>query len=119
MSGGNQSYLHGCLIKAIRDYIKARGGWPLKYFAGGLGALAGAPDFFCAVPIPGTDLAAFVAIEAKTGDAVLNTSQQRVRREMEACQVLYIVAHSADDVEAALLDAGLIEAPALMNFRGG
>lgn len=111
--GATQSVLHQSLVVAIRDYIRARRGFCLKYFAGGLGAKKGMPDFLVALPIPGSSLAAFVGIEAKTGAAVLNDDQEKVRAELEAAHILYLVIHSPEELESALLNAGLIDSPAL------
>lgn len=118
MSGGNQSELHQSLVSTIRDYLKVKGAWFLKYYAGGLGTLAGAPDFFAALPIPGIALAAFVAIEAKTGDATLNAAQRVVKADMERAGVLYIVATCIEDVDLALLEAGLVESPSFLYYQG-
>lgn len=101
----------------MRTYIVRRGGWILKYFAGGLGNRRGMPDFLVAMPIPGARLAAFVAIEVKTGNAHLDKGQRDVKAELEAARVLYIVARCVDDVEEALLGAGLVESPALLIRR--
>ena len=111
--GATQSELHQALVVAIRDYIRVRRGFCLKYFAGGIGAKKGMPDFLVALPIPGSPLAAFVGIEAKTGAAVLNDDQVKVRAELEAAHVLYLVVHSPEELEASLMQAGLIDAPAL------
>lgn len=51
-----------------------------------------------------------VCIDAKTGKAVLTDGQEEQRFLWERAGALFIIAHTPEDVETALLDAGLIDA---------
>lgn len=122
-SGATQSTLHKALVKDVAKYVKERGGFTYKVFGGAFGA-AGMPDYLCGLAsaesrqyIDGSianGLYAFlVAIECKTGAAILNPAQVKKRAEMERCGVLYLVVHSVEELERALLDAGVLSAPTL------
>lgn len=101
---------HASLMLALRDYLRVRGAWELKV-AGGAYQKPGAPDFVCCIK------GRFLACEGKTGSATLTPAQVREKRAIEHSGGLYVVAHTVDDLESALLDAGLIDSPALLGFR--
>lgn len=123
-SGATQSTLHKALVKDVAKYVKDCGGFTYKVFGGAFGA-AGMPDFICGLPhvvkrwspdgspAGGYRLAALVAIECKTGAAVLNPAQMKKRADIQQCGAHYLVIHSVEELEAALLAAGLLAAPTL------
>lgn len=109
---------HAELVKQVKTYVEAHGGWILKYFAGGIGAKPGMPDFIAGFPIPHLPFAAFLGIECKTGTATLNDKQVKIRTEMRAARITYFEVRSIEDLEGALLHAGLLETPSLLRFGG-
>jgi Holliday junction resolvase len=106
--GGNRSALHTATCHAIEKYLASRGAWHFRV-RGGLGQRRGVPDILAVLG------GWAVAVEVKTGVAPRLTAQQEEqRRGLEHAGAVYILARSVDDVEAALLSAGLVEAPSLV-----
>lgn len=105
---------HAALVRLVTDYLDCLPHcWYAKIVGGPL-QRPGLPDIIAAIgPVgmpaaeDGMHAAEFVAIELKTGSAVLNAAQQRERERIERAGGLYILAHRVDDVEAALVGAGL------------
>jgi hypothetical protein len=108
-AGGNHSATHSQVRGTIVEYLFARGGCALPLL-GGLGIRRGSPDIIGA--IGGRSL----AIEVKTGAAVCTARQLYEQGRWRRGGALVLVVHSVDEVEAALLDAGLVDAPALLSF---
>lgn len=102
--GGNQQANHNDAVRAVRQYLTWAGAWQLKTL-GGLGQRPYVPDLLACFK------GRFVAVEVKTGGAVLSDGQQGEREQLEAAGALYILARGIDDVEAALLKDGLLERP--------
>lgn len=112
----NRSAPHSQLLKTIREYIQTIGGYEVNVL-GGIGARVGVPDLLCAVPVRRYGPARFVAIEAKTGTGVLSAKQRLERDKVIAARALHIEAHSLEDIEHALLSAGIIERPFIAHVR--
>ena len=94
-AGGNRGIAHTALVRLITDYLEVQGAWVLKV-AGGLGQRAGVPDLLSYLQ------GRLVAIEAKTGSAVLSTSQQRERVALERAGAVFVEARTLEDVVEAL-----------------
>lgn len=109
--GGNQSDLHKSLLGFVTGYITSRGGWCYKVW-GGPFSRPGIPD--CLACVGGR----MVACEIKTGNAVLDPRQKEERRKLEASGALYVECRVSEDIEDALLAAGLIDAPSIMRYGG-
>ena len=118
--GGNQSDAHSCLIASVRDYLKVRGAFVYKVWGNAFGK-GGMPDSISALPVwlGGRRVAVWVAVECKTGSATLTKLQREVKAELEAAGVLYVVCRQLEDLEDALVDAGLVEYRALLVRRSG
>lgn len=104
---------HAALLRLVTDYLSCLPHCWYAKIAGGPLQRPGLPDLIAAIgPVDLTaghvqHAAEFVAIELKTGSAVLTATQQRERERIERAGGLYILAHSVDEVEAALVGAGL------------
>ena len=94
-AGGSRGVAHTALVRLITDYLEVQGAWVLKV-AGGLGQRAGVPDLLSYLQ------GRLVAIEAKTGSAVLSTSQQRERVALERAGAVFVEARTLEDVVEAL-----------------
>ncbi len=112
----NQAAAHSELLKTIKQYVLMIGGYYLSVRAG-IGIVKGTPDLLCAIPVRRVGNARFVAIEAKTGAAVLRKDQKEQAAKITAAGGLHIVAHGLEDVEHALLDAGVISQPYIAHIR--
>lgn len=110
MSGGNQSEAHSGLVKSASDYILYRGGWIYKVW-GSAFSRKGVPDLL------GCYAGRLIAIECKTGKAVLDRYQQHEREKLERAGALYVLCRQVEDLERALVAAGLCE-PALLALGG-
>ena len=104
--GGNHSTAHSQLVTDCITYVSYRGAWVLKIW-GNPFMRAGVPDVL--VCLRGR----FVAIECKTGKADLEIKQVEERERLVDAGALYILARSLDDLEDALLTAGLVDSRAL------
>ena len=106
--GGNQGINHSALIACIRDYLAVQGAWQMKVL-GGMGQRPGIPDVLACLR------GRLIAVEVKTGAAVLSAAQQRERGALERAGALYIEARRIEDVEDLLVAAGLVM-PSLMRY---
>lgn len=113
--GGNNSGNHNDLIASVRAYLTMRGAWQIKVL-GGLGQRAGVPDILAAMRHPVHGFGVLVAVECKTGVAVLSPAQQRERAALGDVGAVYVLARCLEDVEDTLVAAGLCT-PALLPFR--
>lgn len=107
---------HAELVRVVTDYLAAIGAWYFKA-AGGAYQVPGLPDLIGCLPpagLPaaerGMHAAEFFCVELKTGKADLTGKQREVREAIERACGLYILAHSVDEVEDALVAAGLTTA---------
>lgn len=98
--GGNQAATHSALARAIVQYLGWAGAWVFRVH-GGLGQRAGCPDILACLS------GRLVGVEVKTGAAVLSPTQQAERSEIERAGGLFVEARSLEDVEQALVGAGL------------
>jgi hypothetical protein len=98
---------HSSLLRACEEYIRLHGGWTLR-IAGGVAMRRGAPDVVAVLRQPQTGEGAMVVIEAKTGKGRLTGAQEQERARWEDAGAVYCECRSLDDLETALLDAGLI-----------
>ena len=98
--GGNHSVAHTQLVSAAKSYLLWRGAYVYKVWGGPM-SKPGAPDIFAV--LQGRAL----AIEVKTGAAVLSSVQERERADLERAGALYLVVHDIDALEDALVAAGL------------
>lgn len=97
---------HADVLLQTQQYLALRGAWRFKVW-GNMMTRKGVPDLLCCMA------GQMVAIEIKVGRDALRPDQKREKLALEAAGALYIIAASVDDVEAALLTAGLIDSPAL------
>jgi len=106
MSPGAQA--HSDLVAFCLDYLRSQGAWVLKV-AGGLGIRRGTADILAGLrPAPAARYAILIGIEAKTGTGRLSQAQRREQESMARAGVLYIVVRCPEDLERALVDAGLV-----------
>lgn len=105
-AGGNRSDRHSAECLAIEQYLALRGAWHLRV-RGGLGQRRGVPDILACLG------GIMIAVEVKTGSARLTLQQEQQRDGLEHAGAIYILAHSVEDVEQALLAADLVDSPAL------
>lgn len=103
MSGGDNTTEHQAVVFACRLYLYARSAWFLKV-AGGYFQRAGIPDLLACLPPAGR----LVAVEVKTGGAVLTTTQAEERLDLMEAGALYVLAHGVQDLEDALVEAGIV-----------
>lgn len=106
-TGQDRTKTHNAICAAIREYIRRQGGWCEKFSGGGFNP-PGIPDLLACLPTSGLR-GVLVAIEVKTGAAVLNANQERMKAKMGAADAIWITAHSLDEVEACLVAAGLAQ----------
>jgi Holliday junction resolvase len=104
--GGDRSSQHSQLLRAIVQFIAWHGGH-VQRVPGGV-MTHDAPDIIAAIR------GRCVCVDGKTGKAVLTKGQEEQRVLWERAGALYIVARQVEDVEDALLAAGLIDAPAIV-----
>lgn len=104
---------HSRLTAACASYLIWCNAWVFRV-RGGLGQRAGTPDILACVPPSGR----LVAVECKTGAGRLSRAQQRERSGLENAGAVYCLARSLDDLERALLDAGLLATPRLVELFG-
>jgi len=104
-----QGARHSEVVKCIRQYLDVRGAWSMKVL-GGMGQRRGVPDILAVMQ------GRMIAVEVKTGAAVLSRWQLFERQGLEAAGAVYILASTVEHVEDALLAAGLIESAAIMRF---
>ena len=95
-AGGNRTVAHNALVRLIVDYLTVQGAWVLKV-AGGAYQRPGVPDILAC--LGGGRL---VAVEVKTGSAVLSTAQQRERVALERAGAVFVEARSLEDLIEAL-----------------
>lgn len=100
MDAATRTATHTAHCQAIQQYMDLMGHYCVKNI-GGLGVRKGRPDFDCCVR------GRSVFIEVKTGGGVLDSDQRKERARIETAGGLYIEARSVDDVEDALVEAGL------------
>lgn len=103
---------HRALVAACRSYCTMCGAWEVKVL-GGLGQRSGLPDILACFPPKGR----MVAIECKTGEAVLSAKQEGERETLEAAGALYCLVGGIDDLEMLLLGAGLTDRPRLISLH--
>ena len=109
--GGNRSVAHSAVVRVIVDYLLVRKAWVLKVH-GGAYQRPGVPDILaCLRPqaqqvVSGDGWGVLLAIEVKTGRAVLSRAQEEERTRVDQAGGYFILAHSVDDVEAALVRSG-------------
>lgn len=94
---------HSALCRTIVEYLQVRRAWVFRVL-GGVGQRPGVPDILACLPPSGR----LVAIDAKTGRARLSARQEGQKEALEAAGAIFVVARSLDDVEEALLAAGLV-----------
>lgn len=109
--GGNHSDAHGDLVKFVTDYLWARGGWCVKIW-GGPFQRPGLPDVLAVLA------GRFVAVEVKTGAAILDERQTEERRKLERAGALFVECRAPEDLEDALVEAGVVEGRAMMRYGG-
>ena len=119
---GNRLYLltmpdtkghHRSTIYATLQFIRYHGGWVYKAY-GGLGSRPGVPDIIACLPHPVSRLGIFIGVEVKTGRGELSLNQKKEKEWIERAGGIFIVAADVTEVEAALLDAGIITVKTLI-----
>lgn len=105
---------HSALCRTIVAYLQVRRAWVYRVL-GGVGSRAGVPDILAALPPSGR----LICIDAKTGNARLHAGQERERVALEAAGALFIVCRQLEDVENALLAAGLVRERIIQGGRRG
>ena len=103
---------HTALQSDIVRYIEACGGWVCN-LAGSKYQRAGLPDLIGFLWHPVSRVPVFFAIEVKTGTGKLRADQKAIRDEIVQCKGIFVEARSLDQVEDALLAAGLVLPPLL------
>src|SRR5262245_58501956 len=101
------------LSRAIKDAIKARGGYCIKVH-GGPFTEAGTPDILACIPIKvgNTLVGSFVGIETKTPTGGDPSPIQRLRHDqIRAAGGVVIVPRSVQDAVAALEALGMVRPP--------
>lgn len=110
--GQDRTKTHNAICAAIRGYIRLQGGWCEKFSGGGFNP-PGIPDLLACLPGRGgwqvRPVGVLVAIEVKTGSAVLNANQERMKAKLEASRAIWITAHDLQSVEDCLVAAGLVQ----------
>jgi len=101
--GGNHSASHSELLATCESFLRWHGGHPLR-LPGNAMMRRGSPDIVCCLR------GRFIALDAKTGKAVMDENQERERAAYERAGGLFVVVRSPEDLEDALMAAGLVEA---------
>jgi hypothetical protein len=109
MSGGNHSASHSELLATCASYLRWHGGHTLRIL-GGVGTRKGSPDLVAALA------GRFICVDAKTGKAELDEHQQAEKDAYERAGALFVVVRRPEDLEDALVAAGLVT-PAIQ--KGG
>ena len=99
--GGNTSDAHSALVRLCIDYLQVQGAWVYKVH-GGLGSRPGVPDLLCCLR------GRLIGLECKTGRARLSAAQLVEADDLRRAGALALEIRRIDDLEDALLDAGLI-----------
>jgi hypothetical protein len=123
----NHTVNHTALAGQVAEYLQLRGAWVLRV-RGGLGQRRGVPDVLACFPerrwIPHTrgefiDQGIFVAAEVKTGRGRLTRDQERERDALRKAGGVWVEVRRLDDLETALLEAGLITSRVLWPRQEG
>lgn len=104
--GADHTELHNQVVQAIRQYMEWSKAWSLKV-AGGMYQRKGIPDILACWPPYGR----MVAVEVKTGSAVLTTEQADEMAKLAASGAVVVLASSVDDLEEALIKHEVIFVP--------
>jgi hypothetical protein len=97
----NRHETHRNLVKSCLDYLQYSGAWVFKV-AGGIGQKPGVPDILAVLK------GRFVAVECKTGKGKLNPNQAIQCEELRRAEAIVIVCRCPEDLESALVAAGLV-----------
>lgn len=92
---------HAALLQLVRAYLQCIPGCYVRKIAGGMGQLP-MSDLVCCIA------GRYVGVELKTGTAVLSEGQRRDRDEVRAAGGVWLEVRSVDELEEALLAAGLL-----------
>jgi hypothetical protein len=99
--GADRAASHTALARAVSEYLALCGAWVFRVH-GHLGQQRGIPDTLACLH------GRLVAVEVKTGKGQLSAVQTVQRQMLEGAGAVYCECRQLEDVEDALLDAGLI-----------
>lgn len=98
---------HKATIRTTIDFLRYHGAWVYKVFGGGF-SRPGVPDIIACLR------GKFISIEVKTGRGELSLNQKKEKEWIERSGGIFIVAADVSQVEAALLEAGVITVKTLL-----
>lgn len=93
---------HSDLRQAVQDYLRLRGAVVYGNL-GGLGQVRGRADLTACLRG-----GAYCDIEIKTGSGVQSREQREQQARVEQAGGIYILARSVEDVEAQLVELGMV-----------
>jgi hypothetical protein len=116
--GGDRSETHTALLKTCEDYLRLHGAWTFRVH-GHLGQRVGVPDLLACLPTIGGfwhvgRVGHLIAVEVKTGKSTLSQVQHAEKEALSAVYAVYVECRRLEDLEAALLAAGLIATPSIV-----
>lgn len=101
MPGGNHSANHSLLVRSVIEYLRINRAWTFKVM-GGLGQKPGVCDVIATIK------GRTIGVECKTGRARLSAAQLIETASMREAGALVIECRQLEDLEDALVDAGLV-----------
>lgn len=107
MPGGNHSANHNLLVRSVIEYLRINRAWTFKVM-GGLGQKPGVCDVIACIKDPKTGAGRIIGVECKTGRARLSAAQLIETASMREAGALVIECRQLEDLEDALVDAGLV-----------
>jgi hypothetical protein len=123
-SGTNRSANHTALAGQVSEYLALHGAWVYRVH-GHLGGRRGVPDVLACFPAlmldgphAGALMGYLVAVEVKTGRGALTRDQVRERDALRQAGAVWVEVRTLDDLEDALLAAGLATERHLWPRRG-
>jgi hypothetical protein len=109
-AGADHTEVHNQVVQAVRQYMAWSKAWSLKV-AGGMYQRKGIPDIIACWPPSGR----MVAVEVKTGTAVLTKEQKEELDALALAGAVCAVVSSVDQLEQVLIKQEVIFVPLVVS----